>query len=165
MEETSADGARSAAVHSSDYWLRRLRPMALKAAAEASAIDPTTGAEWQPVPEIVRLTLKSLHDVVKAQGETIKNLEKTIQTKVGKPEQTSALAEKVDLTELTQTFEDLSRVIDAKADGQETTAALEPPTAATEPPAIQQKQRPATWPAARPTKPPPRPSTRTRENT
>lgn len=99
--------------------------MALKAAAEASAIDPTTGAEWQPVPEIVRLTLKSLHDVVKAQGETIKNLEKTIQTKVGKPEQTSALAEKVDLTELTQTFEDLSRVIDAKADAQETTASLE----------------------------------------
>ena len=73
--------------------------------------------EWVEVPEIVRLTFKALHDVVKAQGEAIKNLERGLAQKVGKSEQASALAEKVNLSEIGQTFDELSRVIDAKADG------------------------------------------------
>ena len=81
--------------------------------------------EWVEVPEIVRLTFKALHDVVKAQGEAIKNLERGLAQKVGKSEQASALAEKVNLSEIGQTFDELSRVIDAKADGADVAAALE----------------------------------------
>ena len=80
---------------------------------------------WQPVPEIVRLTFKALHDVVKAQGEQIKTLEKTMLQKVSKGDHAAALAEKVNLSELTHTFEELSRVIDSKADAQDVAAAVE----------------------------------------
>ena len=72
--------------------------------------------EWKPVQEIVRLTFKALHDVVKAQGDAIKNLERAMAQKVSKPEFAASLAEKVNMTELSQTFDDLSRIIDGKAD-------------------------------------------------
>ena len=55
----------------------------------------------------------------------IKNLERGLAQKVGKSEQASALAEKVNLSEIGQTFDELSRVIDAKADGADVAAALE----------------------------------------
>ena len=81
--------------------------------------------EWQPVQEIVRLTFKSFNEIIRAQGEAIQNLERALEGKSNKSESTSALAEKVNVTELTHTFEDLSRIIDAKTDSQENTVALE----------------------------------------
>merc|ERR1712185_635942 len=82
--------------------------------------DLTEGLnDWQPVQEIVRLTFKALHDVVKAQGETLKNVEKTLGHKVSKPDLTTSLSEKVNINELRHTFEELSQVIDAKADAQD----------------------------------------------
>ena len=72
----------------------------------------TEGSEWSPVQEIVRLTFKSLHDIIKSQGKAIQNLEQ-------------ALADKVDTSELTQTFQGLSRIIDAKEDSHESAVALE----------------------------------------
>ena len=36
------------------------------------------------VPEIVRLNFKALHDVVKAHGEALKSVEKTVASKVTK---------------------------------------------------------------------------------
>ena len=81
--------------------------------------------EWQPVQEIVRLTFKSFNEIIRAQGEAIQNLERAMEGKTNKSESTSALAEKVNVTELTHTFEDLSRIIDSKTDSQENAVALE----------------------------------------
>ena len=81
--------------------------------------------EWQPVQEIVRLTFKSFNEIIRAQGEAIQNLERAMEGKTNKSESTSALAEKVNVTELTHTFEDLSRIIDSKTDAQENAVALE----------------------------------------
>ena len=81
--------------------------------------------EWQPVQEIVRLTFKSFNEIIRAQGEAIQNLERAMEGKTNKSESTSALAEKVNVTELTHTFEDLSRIIDSKSDLQENAVALE----------------------------------------
>ena len=81
--------------------------------------------EWQPVQEIVRLTFKSFNEIIRAQGEAIQNLERAMEGKTNKSESTTALAEKVNVTELTHTFEDLSRIIDSKTDAQENAVALE----------------------------------------
>ena len=43
----------------------------------------TEGSEWSPVQEIVRLTFKSLHDIIKSQGKAIQNLEQALADKVG----------------------------------------------------------------------------------
>eukprot|EP00965_Chrysotila_dentata_P206528 6183583-Pleurochrysis_carterae.AAC.2 len=51
--------------------------------------------EWRPVHEIVRLTFKALHDVVKAQGEAIRNIERGLALKQSKHEAATALAQKV----------------------------------------------------------------------
>ena len=82
-------------------------------------------ASWEPVQEIVRLNFKALHDVVKAHGEAIKSVEKQMSSKVGRPEHAAALTEKVSVSELTTTFEELSRVIDDKADARDTSALVD----------------------------------------
>ena len=82
-------------------------------------------ASFQGVPEIVRLNFKALHDVVKAHGEALKSVEKAVANKVGRPEHTAAMQEKVSVAELTTTFEELSRVIDNKADARDTSAIVE----------------------------------------
>ena len=77
------------------------------------------------VPEIVRLNIKALHDVLTAHGEALKSIEKAVANKIGRPEHTASMQEKVSVTELTTTFEDLSRVIDNKADARDTSAIVE----------------------------------------
>ena len=84
-----------------------------------------TGGEWQPVQEIVRLNFKALHDIVKAHGEALKSVEKSVANKVARNEFSAALTEKVSVSELTTTFEELSRVIDNKADARDTSAIVE----------------------------------------
>lgn len=81
--------------------------------------------EWRPVQEIVRLTFKALHDVVRAQAEAIREVERLAGTRVSRPEQAAALAEKVSIAELSQTFDDLSAIIDAKLDAADAAGALD----------------------------------------
>jgi hypothetical protein len=81
--------------------------------------------EWRPVQEIVRLTFKALHDVVRAQADAIRNLEKGLTAKVSKPEATALLAEKVNISELSQTFDELSQIIDNKLDLTDAASALD----------------------------------------
>ena len=80
---------------------------------------------WTPVQEIVRLNFKALHDVVKAHGEALKSVEKSVANKVSRPEHTAAMTEKVSVNELTTTFEELSRVIDNKADARDTSSIVD----------------------------------------
>lgn len=73
----------------------------------------------------MRLTFKALHDVVRAQAEAIREVERSTGTRVSRPEQAAALAEKVSIAELSQTFDDLSQIIDAKIDAADAVGALE----------------------------------------
>ena len=91
-------------------------------------VDPS----WAPVPEIVRLNFKALHDVVKAHGEALKSIEKAVGNKVSRPEHAASMQEKVSVNELTTTFEELSRVIDNKADARDTSAIVERMTSRSE---------------------------------
>ncbi len=84
-------------------------------------VDP----EWRPVQEIVRLNFKALHDVVKAHGDAIKGLEKSVGSKVSKADHNMSLAEKANIAELSTTFDELSRVIDEKADARDHGSLLE----------------------------------------
>ena len=87
--------------------------------------DSVGGVEWQPVQEIVRLNFKALHDVVKAHGEALKSVEKAVGSKVNRQEHQALLAEKVSASELSNTFEELSRVIDDKADARDMNALVQ----------------------------------------
>ena len=51
------------------------------------------------VPEIVRMNFKALHDVVTAHGEALKSIEKAVANKIGRPEHTASLQEKVSVNE------------------------------------------------------------------
>ena len=94
--------------------------------SEGYPLRPTMSTDdFAGVPEIVRLNFKALHDVVKAHGEALKSVEKAVANKVGRPEHTASLQEKVSVNELTTTFEELSRVIDNKADARDTSAIVE----------------------------------------
>lgn len=87
--------------------------------------DSVGGGDWQPVQEIVRLNFKALHDVVKAHGEALKSVEKAVGSKVNRQEHQALLAEKVSASELSTTFEELSRVIDDKADARDMNALVQ----------------------------------------
>lgn len=77
------------------------------------------------VPEIVQLNIKSLHDLIKAQGEALKAAEKNLVNKVTRPDLTAALQEKVSVSELTKSLEQLMSVMDNKADARDTGAVLQ----------------------------------------
>ena len=87
-------------------------------------LKQVAAAEWQPVPEIVRLNFQSLHDVMKAHGDKLRSLEKSVAGRVAKLELDAALQDKVGVGELTSSVEDLSRILDDKADARDTLSAL-----------------------------------------
>ena len=51
---------------------------------EVGAFDAAHESEWRPVPEVVRLTLKALHDVIKQQQTAIQNLERKVNQQIDK---------------------------------------------------------------------------------
>lgn len=63
--------------------------------------------EWRNVQDIVRLTFKALSDVVKAQGATIRELERQMPTKASKAELNSGLAIKANISDVTRQVSDL----------------------------------------------------------
>ena len=58
--------------------------------------------EWRNIQDIVRLTFKALSDVVKAQGETLKELERQMPQKTSKSEMQAALSTKASLTDMSR---------------------------------------------------------------
>jgi hypothetical protein len=72
--------------------------------------------EWRNIQDIVRLTFKAFHDVLKAQGDAIKTLERVVDTKANHREVKNALAAKASASELERRLRDLEAQLFCKAD-------------------------------------------------
>lgn len=75
--------------------------------------------------DLVKLNIKALRDVVKAQGDAIKNLTKLLAAKMDRSDLAAALHEKANVSELTAAIEQLSSEVDNKADARDTSAVLQ----------------------------------------
>jgi len=72
--------------------------------------------EWRNIQDIVRLTFKALADVVKAQGQTIKDLERQMPQKATRSDLTAALAAKANAQDLSTTVSQLEARLDILSD-------------------------------------------------
>lgn len=72
--------------------------------------------EWRNIQDIVRLTFKAFHDVLRAQGDAIKTLERVVDTKANHREVKTALAATVSASELEGRLHDLEAQLFRKAD-------------------------------------------------
>lgn len=70
--------------------------------------------DWKSVQDIVRLTFKALSDVVKCQGETLKELELQIPTKAPKSDISACLAVKSSYNETLRTITEVKNSIESK---------------------------------------------------
>ena len=71
--------------------------------------------EWINIQDIVKLTFKALFDVVKAQGEAIRDLEQLMPTKATKAEVNSALSGKANIADVSKTLAEISANIESRA--------------------------------------------------
>jgi hypothetical protein len=65
--------------------------------------------EWRNIQDIVRVTFKAFHDVLRAQGEAIQTLERVMDTKCSRTEVATALASKASAEELVCKMDFLER--------------------------------------------------------
>ncbi|EAR84714.1 hypothetical protein TTHERM_00637160 (macronuclear) [Tetrahymena thermophila SB210] len=70
--------------------------------------------EWRNIQDIIRLTLRALTDVVKAQSDTIREIERQLPTKASKSEMNTQLAQKANITEVSRTIAEIAQGIDNK---------------------------------------------------
>mmetsp|Transcript_29692 Transcript_29692/g.95427 ORF Transcript_29692/g.95427 Transcript_29692/m.95427 type:complete len:501 (+) Transcript_29692:516-2018(+) len=75
--------------------------------------------EWRNIQDIVRLTFKAFHDVLKAQGDAIKTLEKAVEGKVGRGELNAALQNKASTMDTNAKLLELSVALGQKMDQME----------------------------------------------
>ena len=71
--------------------------------------------EWINIQDIVKLTFKALFDVVKAQGEAIRELERTMPTKASKSEINSGLSTKANISDVSRTVAEVATNIESRA--------------------------------------------------
>ena len=72
--------------------------------------------DWRNVEDIVRITFKALSDVVTAQANSIRELERQLPYKASKQELTSALTLKVNSTDISRTITEIVEQVDRKVD-------------------------------------------------
>lgn len=68
--------------------------------------------EWRNIQEVIRNTFKALHDVIKAQGEAIKSLERQLEQKANKSE----LSRKANISDVNRSLSEITRAMDSKAE-------------------------------------------------
>lgn len=68
--------------------------------------------DWRNIQEIVRVTIKSLTDVVKSQGIAIKELEKQVNTKASRNDLISGLGSKANVNDVMRTFNEVAANIE-----------------------------------------------------
>jgi hypothetical protein len=78
----------------------------LQAALAVASTASTDGAH-AAYQDIVRITFKAFHDVLKAQGEAIKTLERALESKAASSDVASALQHKANTTEVAQRLRDV----------------------------------------------------------
>jgi hypothetical protein len=72
--------------------------------------------DWRNIQDIVRVTFKAFHDVLKAQGDAIKSLERIVDAKANRKEVSAALAAKASATEVCRQMKDIEHQLCHKAD-------------------------------------------------
>eukprot|EP00955_Chlamydomonas_euryale_P093182 364768-Chlamydomonas_euryale.AAC.6 len=77
-------------------------PSSLPPSRQAQALDDLLLGinEWRNIQDVVRITFKAFHDVLRQQGESIRALERTVDTKAGRAEVSVALQQKANANEM-----------------------------------------------------------------
>jgi len=75
--------------------------------------------EWVNIQDIVKLTFKALFDVVKAQGEALRDLEQIMPTKASRTEMNSALSQKANISDVSKTIAEIASSIESKVSLEE----------------------------------------------
>ncbi len=70
--------------------------------------------EWRNIQDIIRMTFKALCEVVRTQGITIKELEKTVSSKASKTELNSGLNIKANIADVMKTFSEVASNIETR---------------------------------------------------
>ncbi|KAG2483934.1 hypothetical protein HYH03_017254 [Edaphochlamys debaryana] len=87
--------------------------------ANASLVleDLTQGLnEWRNIQDIVRLTFKAFHDVLRAQGDAIKALERSVDAKASRAELTASMQQKANAADMAARLRELETLLSTKAD-------------------------------------------------
>lgn len=71
--------------------------------------------EWRNIQDIIRVSFRALTDTVKSQGQLLRDIEKSLSTKVSKSEFHSALSQKLDFTDFSENYAHLKAQLEAKA--------------------------------------------------
>jgi hypothetical protein len=85
-----------------------------------SSIDNllSSSTQWQNVNDIVRITIKHIYDLTKAQNQTIKELERQLNTKATKSELNSGLSIKASNADVVKKLEEINNQIENKVSVQ-----------------------------------------------
>jgi uncharacterized protein YfcZ (UPF0381/DUF406 family) len=75
--------------------------------------------EFRTTQDVIRSTFKALHDVIKNQGESIRNMQSQLETKLSKSEAQSLLAKKASVDAVNKSLTEVARVLDTKASLQD----------------------------------------------
>ncbi|GLC46051.1 hypothetical protein PLESTM_001819700 [Pleodorina starrii] len=79
--------------------------------------DLTQGLnEWRNIQDIVRLTFKAFHDVLRTQAEAIKALERSVETKASRAEMAASLQQKANTADMAARLRELETQVATKAD-------------------------------------------------
>ena len=70
--------------------------------------------EWRNIQDIIRVSFRALTDTVKYQGLALRDLEKSLSTKVSKPDFHSVLSQKLDFTDFSENFAHLKSQLEGK---------------------------------------------------
>lgn len=81
--------------------------------------------EWRNIQDIIRLTFKALSDVVKSQGNEIKELERQVSQKVGRAEFNSVTQQKSNSMEVSQRFAEIEAALESRFPALEIQSLLE----------------------------------------
>ena len=71
--------------------------------------------EWRNIQDIIRVSFRALTDTVKTQGQLIRDLEKSLNSKVSKSEFHSSLSQKLDFNDFSENYAHLKAQLEAKA--------------------------------------------------
>ncbi|EKX43613.1 hypothetical protein GUITHDRAFT_140370 [Guillardia theta CCMP2712] len=71
--------------------------------------------EWRNIQDVIRSTFKALHDVIKAQGDAVKSLERQLEGKASSADVQAALQRKANIADVNRSISDIAHSLETKA--------------------------------------------------
>ena len=71
--------------------------------------------EWRNIQDVIRSTFKALHDVIKAQGDAVKHLERQLEAKANAADVQAALLRKANISDVNRSLTDITHALESKA--------------------------------------------------